>query len=120
MSTLVTSNISDGTDAVGTEYVINGSAKAWCKFQGSGTLSVDGSLNTSSVTDKGTGNYDVNFANNFAVGISINVTTSSNWRGIVCPDVWAAGYVNVLGADNNGTVPSDLYTVSTAFHGDLA
>ena len=29
MSTIVTSNISDGTDTVGTEYVVNGSAKAW-------------------------------------------------------------------------------------------
>jgi len=120
MSTLSVSNITDGVDTVETGYVVNGSAKAWCKFRGSGTLSVDDSLNTSSVTDQGTGNYDVNFASNFSVGFSINVTTSSNWRGIICPDVWNVGYVKVYGADNNGTTYQDRGHVGTAFHGDLA
>ena len=120
MSTLNVSNITDGTTTVGTSYVVNGSAKAWCNFKGTSTLTVHDSMNTSSVTDQGTGNYDVNFNNNFATASNNNVTTSSNWRGIICPDVWNVAYVKVYGADNNGTTQQDRGHVSTAFHGDLA
>jgi len=38
MSTLNVSNITDGTDTVGTSYVVNGSAKAWVNFNGTGTI----------------------------------------------------------------------------------
>jgi hypothetical protein len=36
--------------------------KAWVNFDGTGTVSIRGSFNVSSVTDLGTGNYRVNFA----------------------------------------------------------
>jgi hypothetical protein len=36
--------------------------RAWVKFNGQGTLAVNGSGGVSSVTDNGTGNYDVNFS----------------------------------------------------------
>lgn len=62
MSTIVTSNISDGTDTVGTIYVINGSAKAWVNLNGTGTVAIRESFNVSSITDNGAGNYTVNFA----------------------------------------------------------
>ena len=51
MSTLNVSNITDGTDTVGTSYVVNGSAKAWVNFNGSGTIAVRNSLNVASLTD---------------------------------------------------------------------
>jgi len=38
MSTLNVSNITDGTTTVGTNYVVNGSAKAWVNFNGTGTM----------------------------------------------------------------------------------
>ena len=38
MSTLNVSNITDGTDTVGTSYVVNGSAKAWAAYNGQGTV----------------------------------------------------------------------------------
>ena len=66
MSNLVVSNISDGTTSVGTEYVVNGSAKAWVNFTGTGTVAIDDSLNTSSITDNSTGRYEANPTNNFA------------------------------------------------------
>jgi len=61
MSTLVTSNISDGTDTVGTEYVVNGSAKAWVNFDGTGTVAIRDGFNVASITDNGEGHYTVNF-----------------------------------------------------------
>ncbi len=63
MSTLVTSNISDGTDTVETEYVVHGSAKSWAKV--SGAAAVSNSLNISSVTDNSTGFFTFFFASDF-------------------------------------------------------
>ena len=49
MSTLNVSNITDGTDTVETGYVLNGSAKAWHRFDASSGSPVTGdSLNISS------------------------------------------------------------------------
>jgi hypothetical protein len=44
-----------------TSYVVNGSAKAWVNFNGTGTVAIRESFSTSSITDNGTGNYTVNF-----------------------------------------------------------
>ena len=66
MSTLNVSNITDGTTTVGTSYVVNGSAKAWVNFNGQGTIAIRESLNVSSLTDRGTGQYTVNFSSAFA------------------------------------------------------
>jgi hypothetical protein len=57
MSTLSVSNVSDGTTTVGTSYVVNGSAKAWVNFNGTGTAAIRDSFNHSSLTDHGTANY---------------------------------------------------------------
>ena len=77
MSTIIASNISDGTTSVASTYVVNGSAKAWVNFNGTGTVAIRDSLNVSSITDNGTGTYTVNFttamqdANYCAVGSTI-------------------------------------------------
>ena len=63
MSTLNVANITDGTDTVATGYVVNGSAKVWVNFDGSGTIATRESLNVSSLTDNATGKYFTNFTN---------------------------------------------------------
>tara|TARA_Y100001972_G_C7418686_1_gene216480 strand:+ start:56 stop:457 length:402 start_codon:yes stop_codon:yes gene_type:complete len=40
--------------------------RAWCRFNGTGTVTINDSFNCSSITDNGTGNYNVNFTNQFA------------------------------------------------------
>jgi nitrogen-specific signal transduction histidine kinase len=40
---------------------INGAAKAWVNFNGTGTVAIRASFNVSSITDNGTGDYTVNF-----------------------------------------------------------
>ena len=37
-------------------------AKAWVNFNGTGTVAINGSYNVSSITDDGTGDYDINFS----------------------------------------------------------
>jgi hypothetical protein len=63
MSTLVAQTISNGTVSTSSANVIQGSAKAWVNFNGSGTVAIRSSYNVSSITDNGTGDYTVNFTN---------------------------------------------------------
>lgn len=89
---VTTTDLSDGTDAVATTTVINGSAKAWVNFNGTGTIAVRESFNVSSLTDNGTGDYTVNFTNamadaNYAAICSAETTlaagTFSDLAGVV-------------------------------------
>ena len=50
--------------SIATNFVVNGSAKAWGHFDNDKT--VDDSLNTSSLTDTATGKHTVNFANSMS------------------------------------------------------
>tara|TARA_R100000697_G_C5448095_1_gene196891 strand:- start:983 stop:1600 length:618 start_codon:yes stop_codon:yes gene_type:complete len=47
-----------GTGGISQERV----AKAWVNFNGTGTVAINGSYNVSSITDDGTGDYDINFS----------------------------------------------------------
>ena len=62
MSTLKIANIANlsGT-STSVENVLNGTAKAWVNFNGTGTVAIRASYNVSSITDNGTGQYTVNF-----------------------------------------------------------
>ena len=59
MSTLNVANISDGTDTVGTGYVVNGSAKAYGHSNGIGTV-LSTTLNVWSLTDVAVGKRQFN------------------------------------------------------------
>jgi len=61
--TIVSSTISDGTNSTSTTNCVQGSAKAWVNFDGTGTVAIRASYNVSSITDNGTGDYTVNFTN---------------------------------------------------------
>jgi hypothetical protein len=65
MSTLALATLRNlaGTASTSSDNVINGSAKAWVNFNGTGTVAIRASYNVSSITDNGTGDYTVNFTN---------------------------------------------------------
>lgn len=52
-----------GSKTVQTDTVVDGSAKAWVNFNGTGTVAIRRAFNVSSITDNGTGDYTVNFTN---------------------------------------------------------
>jgi hypothetical protein len=58
MSTLRVTTI---TNPSGGQPTIDGLAKAWVNFNGTGTVAIRASLNVSSITDGGVGLYTVNF-----------------------------------------------------------
>ena len=59
MSTLRVNSL---LNAAGTDTpAIDGLAKAWVNFNGTGTVAIRQAFNVSSITDNGTGDYTVNF-----------------------------------------------------------
>ena len=127
MSTLNVSNITDGTTTVGTEYVVNGSAKAWVNFNGTGTIAARNSLNVSSLTDNATGSYDVNYSNNFnAADYSTPMSGSQDSSSVGNNDGTQPFELNVaytkiatFGAAGS-TSKTDFNIVNPAMIGDLA
>ena len=108
--------------SVTTDFVVEGSAKAWSNIDGTGTVSARGSLNTSSITDNAVGDFSTNFTNSLE---NVNAVSSA-----------MAGSGTVTPQDNSqsfqGFSTSSLRTLSfitSAFdrdyimhlvHGDLA
>jgi len=68
-----------GNNSVGMSYVANGSAKAWASMTGAGTASVNQSLNNSSITDNGTGDYTLTNTNAFNYA-AYATGCGSQWR----------------------------------------
>ena len=67
-----------GTKEVPVDTVVQGSAKAWVNFNGTGTVAIRAAFNVSSITDGGTGVYTINFAEplahaNYALAASTSV-----------------------------------------------
>ena len=48
-----------------TQFVVNGSAKAWIHFNGTGTVAIKDSLNIASLSDAGTGLYNCAISSDF-------------------------------------------------------
>ena len=63
-------NVTDGTTTVGTGFVVNGSAKSWCCWNGGDVETSDppairDSYNVSSLTDNASGDYSFAYSSNF-------------------------------------------------------
>ena len=80
MSTLKVNNIKD-TSGGTSNLKIDGAAKAWVNFNGTGTVAIRDDLNVSSVTDHGTGVYGVNFTSNMSnANYCFNVSTGATFN----------------------------------------
>jgi hypothetical protein len=86
MSTIVAATLSNGTVSTSTANCIQGSAKAWVNFNGTGTVAIRASYNVSSITDNGTGDYTVNFTNAFA-DANYSMVATGGCSGGVAVDV---------------------------------
>jgi len=118
-------NISDGTTTLATGYVVNGTAKAWMNLNGTGTIALRDSLNTSSVTDLGTGNYQQNFSSVMANG-NYGVASAQTGEGIggsfgavVATGVLAASVETLSRNRSTGAATDEIYSCNSIF-GDLA
>ena len=127
MSTIIATTLSNGSVSVPTATVVNGSAKAWVNFNGSGTVAIRDSLNVTSITDQGTGDYLTNYTNSFAAAdysANCNLGYGSTTREAVCfflAGSYLAGSANVLtGYTYTSPGAGDQTVVTMQAFGDLA
>ena len=108
MSTLRLTTISNqtGSSSVPSETVINGSAKAWVNFNGTGTVAIRASFNVSSITDNGTGDYTVNFTTALADANYVTVGTA------LSPSNGDAGKFCVQSTGNPSSTSPTLYSTT--------
>jgi len=110
-----------GTESVDTTYVINGSAKHFVHFNGTGTISIySGALNTSSISDTGTGNTTVTLTSSLssADGNAIVAGTDGN-QVKLRTSVNTTSTYDLLTQNSSGTA-EDRDDNSGVRYGDLA
>ena len=126
MSTIRVDNF--GPSAGGTTYSARGIAKAWVNFNGTGTAAINDSLNVSSLTDSGTGTFDIAFTNNMSsayYSISCTGVNSNSVRvfygigGVAQPTPAASGYRFSTYAEYAPAYQDCTWNISAAT-GDLA
>lgn len=129
MSTIRVDNF--GPSAGGTTYSARGIAKAWVNFNGTGTIAARDSLNLSSLTDNGTGQYSVNLSNAFGAvdyvvsgALGNDDPSNSGFRGLnaYIPSSTVSS-IRIHSASVSSTTNraglDDAYVMAQA-HGDLA
>ena len=125
MSTLKVTNIQATGETA--SRAVSGVAAAWINFNGTGTIATRDSNNVSSLTDKGTGSYNVNFSNNMSDGNYAGLTTGDGTgvANVICVNA-NSSRSNTTAASGYGIAPAtsaanaDLSYVYLAVHGDLA
>ena len=110
-------------EGTATTNLQQGLAKCWCNIDGSGTVEIRDSLNTSGLTDNGTGDYttainndfgNVNYSFTYCGGQSAAETTYQ-----MASSSMAAGTHQVQLKNAAGSATDRNYVCGT-FHGDLA
>ena len=101
-------------------------AKAWVNFNGSGTVAIRDSYNISSLTDRGTGLYTLNYSSNLSsancsgAGAAVDATGDATERNRVVnliPNDVSSSYVNAFSIDS-GTGADDCEIVTFLIFGN--
>jgi len=126
MSTLKVTNIAGLTGS--STDVMEGLAKVWCNLNGTGTISIRDSFNTSSIRDDGSGNYAVIINNNmnsnaYSVSGSVVGSSGGSYYSFVASNgansQMATTEYEFTTIHASGAI-GDQDRVSTSVHGDLA
>ena len=104
---------SDNFDTAGGNAV-----KAWVNFNGTGTVAIRASYNVSSITDNGTGDYTVNFANampdtSYACVVTVQQGASGN-AGIVAGELSTRTASAIQIRTSQGTANADTAVINVA------
>ena len=110
MSTLKVNTLEEATSGGATFFT----AKAWVNFTGTGTVSINDDGNVSSISDLGTGRYQVNYSSSLATASNAPFSTT-NYQNIgtsVWSDAYSVGsssFRTIVKSDINHTL--DAYAV---------
>ena len=116
-------------NSIAMSFVANGSAKAWWFVTGTGTVAITKSLNTSGITDNGTGDYTIAISNDmgnatYSMGGMCGIASSTDatsrnvqpFGGAI-----AAGSLRYNTTSNDANTDQDLDTINyVQIFGDLA
>ena len=111
-----------------TTIISQGLAKVWVNLEGDSTIAISDSFNVTDLTDRGTGLYTINIANNMG-NVNFAITASGTHDGgsyavtglVSHDDAPAAGSYGIDTLNfNSGGQPTDIEMVSSTIHGDLA
>lgn len=112
-----------------TSYVVNGSAKAWANFNGTGTIATRGTFNQTSLTDITSGRYDLSFVSNMsnanysvATGGAYSATVAGNagYGAAAANQLTTSQYQIQTGPYSTSPQPADIEVVMPCVSGDLA
>ncbi len=128
MSTLEANNIKKGSKTVDTDYILDGCAKTWVNFNGTGTIATRDSLNVSSLTDNGVGEYTISYTstmraseNGFsASGRAGNDNSTFNGSFGLSRKASISANSFRVGCSVNSNTAYDHETVTVNVFGDLA
>ena len=112
---------------IATSYVVEGSAKAWVNFNGTGTIATRDSLNVSGLVDNGTGDYTItlssamNNVNYCVTGGTGFAYANTGARDSNCQpyDLTTSLFDLSVGLSTTGAA-RDHGIVTASAHGDLA
>ena len=110
--------------SLATNYVVEGSAKAWVSLNGTGTVAIRDSFNTASITDIGTATYSSTFSSAMS---NASYSGGSHVIGLSNGDLVATGEATAptttafrVGCRTTGNSQVDPEYAMTNIHGDLA
>ncbi len=101
-----------------TENLIHVIGKHWCHFTGTGTIAINDSINASSLTDEGTGDYEVIFTNNMSNAVYACVAGTAG-DGVRVFGLATSKIDRLIGIANDGSVEDGSF-YTTQIDGDLA
>jgi len=103
-----------------------GVAAAWCNFNGTGTVAIRDSNNVTSLADRGTGLYTLNYTSNMAnssyssTGNATHNGTDNTQRNRMATSTALAPSNCPFNTFDTGGVADDVSLICNATHGDLA
>jgi len=111
--------------SLSTQYVVEGSAKAWVNFNGTGTIASRDSLNVSGLVDNGAGDYTITFSNafdnaNYATSYGRSIDSSAYPGGGIVVVNYITTSMRLIPQRDTGGVNVDTEITLANYHGDLA
>ena len=128
MSEIRVTTVSDTAGTGPVTLTKQSAAKSWCSFNGTSTVAIRGSFNTSSITDRGTGAYTQNFSSsmndiNYSATLTSCRSGSASQVGIFCGNSGDSSAPTTSAVQMNeiaGGTLFDVDMINTAINGDLA
>jgi len=93
-------------------------AKAWVKFNGTGTVAIRDSHNVSSITDNGTGNYRINFTNSIGSNFAVSCAGRLNQGTVALTEDATTSYANIYSYYQHNNSYKDNLCVHAVMFGD--